>query len=272
MPFLPAVGEILPPPFAWVVIPEGSVTLAAGSYLASDTTFHVPEFSIGKYPITNAQYRVFIEAGGYENPEWWTEQGEESFLRSNQQKSPRYLGDLKFSHPKQPVLGLSSFEAIAFANWLQQTAQRYYPTVDAAHYRISLPTEQQWQRAAQAMPDGTDSGRRYPWGDVWDGEACQHCVGEARTDRTAQVDAYENRRNQSPCGVVDLAGNAWEWCLTHLQTGRNDIEGPDLRVQRGGSWFDSDPERFQVTARHMPFPGWLTIYWTFRICLSYTPS
>ncbi|MEO1167051.1 MAG: SUMF1/EgtB/PvdO family nonheme iron enzyme, partial [Chloroflexota bacterium] len=111
--------------------------------------------------------------------------------------------------------------------------------------------------------------RQYPWGDDWDAQACNHSVSRNRLQRTSPVDAYETKGNVSPCGVVDMAGNAWEWCLTHVLTGSQEKEGSDARVHRGGSWFDDDPNRFKVTARHKPFPGFWTLYWAFRICLTF---
>jgi formylglycine-generating enzyme required for sulfatase activity len=73
--------DLLPAPFDWCEIPAGKVTLIPGdsdkenSYLKSNTTFDVPAFAIAKYPVTNAQFAKFIEAGGYKTRKWWTADG-----------------------------------------------------------------------------------------------------------------------------------------------------------------------------------------------------
>ena len=81
------IPSILPPPFAWIDIPAGEVTLRydwegwrGGIYLGSDQleTFHVPAFSIAKYPVTNAQFARFVKAGGYDQQQWWTDSGWEA--------------------------------------------------------------------------------------------------------------------------------------------------------------------------------------------------
>jgi formylglycine-generating enzyme required for sulfatase activity len=97
-----------------------------------------------------------------------------------------------------------------------------------ANWQVSLPTEQQWQRAAQG-----DDGREYPWGDAFDSSRCN--TEESGIKRTTPVNQYPN--GISPYGVYDMAGNVWEWCL-------NEYEDPDItslaashsHVVRGGSW------------------------------------
>src|ERR1051326_3729330 len=69
--------ELMPQPFGWMDIPAGQVTFgdhvsAKGGYVRQAMTFDVPAFSIAKYPVTNAQFAKFIEAGGYHQLKWWT--------------------------------------------------------------------------------------------------------------------------------------------------------------------------------------------------------
>lgn len=73
MKFFSKLLDILPTPFAWVEIPAGKVTLGTyytGGHITQPTTFDVPAFAIAKYPVTNAQFAKFIDAGGYKQQKW----------------------------------------------------------------------------------------------------------------------------------------------------------------------------------------------------------
>jgi formylglycine-generating enzyme required for sulfatase activity len=241
--------DLLPPPFDWIEIPAGKVTLggnksANGGYISKATVFDVDAFAIAKYPVTNAQFRKFVDgAKGYTQRKWWTEAGWEAREQGWDWDSvkyewkptwkawtePRFWKDKKWNGDEYPVVGISWYEAIAFCRWLSE----------ASGENILLPTDQQWQRAAQALPDGRDSGYAYPWGPDWDSERCNNSVGkDTRENRTSSVTRYEGKdKGDSPCGVVDMVGNVWEWCLTAYETGSDDLDGTDVRVLRGESWY-----------------------------------
>lgn len=220
------VYDILPSPFEWIDIPAGKVTLIAGkgwsnNYIpeGQSRTFDVPAFAIAKYPVTNAQFRKFIEAGGYRQKNWWTDAGWQT-KEKEKWKEPRYWQESKWNGAQQPVVGVSWYEAIAFCQWLSEISDE----------NILLPTEQQWQRAAQG-----DDGRAYPWGNAWDCERCNNSVTPCNSNITTPVTHYAGK-GDSPFGVVDIAGNVWEWCLTKYKTGGDNLDGTDVRVLRGGSW------------------------------------
>jgi len=220
----------LPGPFEWVRIPPGN-------------------FSISRYPITNRQFAVFMEAGGYDERRWWTRAGWEQRLELGL-VCPRYWELSLWNGPDQPVVGVSWYEAVAFSRWLSEI------TGEA----ITLPTENQWQQAAQG-----DDGRTYPWGDAWDCERCNNAVMPCSSGATTAVQQYADY-GDSPYGVADMAGNVWEWCLTDYDTGHND---PDQfagrRVMRGGAWVAHSPERFRTTDRYRFFPNYTTNYFGFRV-------
>jgi len=221
--------DLMPQPFAWITIPAGEVTLEAGGYVYKPTTFTVPAFEIAKYPITNAQYKLFIDAGCYDERCWWTEDGWQAksdgwVYQDDWRKTgkawtqPRLWDDTQWNGADYPVIGVSWYEAVAFCNWLSETTGE----------SIMLPTEQQWQHAAQ----GSD-GRLYPWGNEWDITRCNNAsLGLGKTTPVTQFEGL----GDSPYGVVDMLGNAWEWSRTSHKTGEDDLNGTDTRILRGGSY------------------------------------
>ena len=239
---------LLPAPFAWIKIPAGQVTI-------KDKVYPVAPFAIAKYPLTNAQFAPFIEAGGYKEKKWWTEAGWEAREQGwdwNSKESkwkptgqpwtePRYWTDKKWTGKDQPVVGVSWYEAVAYCVWLSEQSGQ----------KIMLPAEAQWQYAAQG-----DDGREYPWGKEWDCQRCNNSVKPCDSKGTTLVTAYEGKaKGDSPFGVVDMAGNVWEWCLTEYESGSNERSGTNVRVLRGGSWFNYDPASFRVSYRGRYDPG-----------------
>jgi formylglycine-generating enzyme required for sulfatase activity len=201
---------VKPRPYEWVKIPAGYVILLdVGGYLKELTSFDVPAFEIGKYPVTVAQYDEFIQDGGYQNVKWWD--GLDRKL-----DSPMELPE--FSRPDHPRVNVNWFEAIAYCRWLSAKLDKI----------VTLPIEQQWQRAAQG-----DDNRTYPWGYTWEEGHCNTL--ENRLSATTRVNYYEGK-GDSPYEVVDMAGNVWEWCLTNYVTGGVEVNSDASRTLRGGSW------------------------------------
>lgn len=245
--------DILPQPFAWIEIPAGKVTLVEQyrekSYFGERDerkTFNVPTFAIAKYPITNAQFAKFIEAGGYNQNKWWTDAGWKVRERGKWTQ-PHYWTDANFNQPDHPVVGVSWYECIAFCRWLSEI------TGD----QITLPTEQQWQRAAQG-----DSNRMFPWGDRFDKRRCNYDSG-----RTTPVTQYEGK-GDSPFGVVDLSGNVREWCLTEYDSGSHEINSTNARVLRGGSWSEFFEIDLRTDYRAYKYPHVRDNHFGFRLVRS----
>jgi hypothetical protein len=194
--------ELLPAPFAWIDIPAGKVTLVEGyfdgSYIkkGQKQTFDVPAFQIAKYPLTNAQFRLFVEADGYAKPEWWTDEGWAK-RKTEGWTEPRFWQETTLNQDNYPVVGMSWFEVVAYGLWLSE----------ATGEAISLPTEQQWQWAAQG-----DTNWAYPYGDKLDISKCNF-----NSNSTTPVTQYEGK-GDSPFKVVDMSGNVFEWCA--LATGQ----------------------------------------------------
>ncbi len=228
---LPTSEHILPPPFAWIRIPAGQVTLERGGYLSQATTFEVPAFEIAKYPLTKAQFEKFIQAGGYAQRAWWTDEGWQVKEKEGWQRPGPDPWEWSDTEPPwnpldHPVYGVSWYEAVAFCLWLS----------DVTDEHIMLPAEQEWQRAAQG-----DDYRAYTWGDKWVAGRCNSRanIGTIPDFETTPVRLFEGK-GDSPFKVVDMIGNVWEWCRTDFETGAQDIhKSATERVWRGGShWLD----------------------------------
>lgn len=236
----PDLSHILPPPFEWCEIPPGWVTLEDASdplvYNPPGTKggkFHVKCFWIAKYPITNAQYRVFEnDEDGYVNPVWWNYSDEAMVWREGN-STPE---DTAFDGSDLPRTNVSWYEAIAFCQWLDRKVKQWrksgtLPPSRVMPYIITIPTEQQWQRGAQG-----DDGRSYPWGNQEPDKSWCNCH-DSNVGKTTPVTQYP--KGVSPYGVWDMAGNVWEWCLTTWSNDDfNEIEGHEARVLRGGSWYE----------------------------------
>lgn len=210
-------------------------------------------YSIGKYPVTNAQFKLFMDAGGYANQQLWTQAGWQR-CKNEKWNQPHFLMDAIWNEAEQPVVGVSWYEAVAYCLWL----------TDITSEKIMLPTEDQWQFAAQS-----DDGREYPWGNDWDCKKCNNSVSPCKNSQTSPVRQYEGN-GDSPFGVVDMAGNVWEWCATdYYANNTNDVyRSADSRVLRGGSWLGDDTDYFQCDHRIGVIPHGRGVYWGFRLALS----
>ncbi|WP_245815739.1 formylglycine-generating enzyme family protein [Luteimonas chenhongjianii] len=184
--------------------PEGMVTIPAGSFLFqvggieiegfnwagvdvqypwedSPRRHHrrrmdLAAFHIDRHPVTNAQFKRFIDASGY------APRDAHNFLRHWVDGAPRAGWDHK------PVTWVSLEDARAYAQWAGKR----------------LPREWEWQYAAQ----GHD-GRRYPWGNDWHDSFAPRINRGRRLQPPADVDAHP--QGASPFGVEDLVGNVWQW-------------------------------------------------------------
>jgi formylglycine-generating enzyme required for sulfatase activity len=204
------------PDIHWVEIPGGEFIYQEGETYAS-----LPTFYMAQYPITVAQYAAFIADGGYQQRHYWTDAG---WTWKRDVSSPMLWQAPKWHTENQPIVGITYYEASAFACW-------YALKVGLHADIIRLPTEQEWEKAAR----GTD-GRVYPWGmrmqsgySNFNETYAYHYVGENFLKRPTAVGIYP--KDRSPYGVFDMAGNVREWTQTpHYQSGH---------VIRGGGWFNN---------------------------------
>jgi len=224
--FAPTIAAI--PDIDWVDIPEGPFL-----YGDKKTDITLPAFKIARYPVTNRQYQCFIDDGGYADGRWW--QGlAETPLPSGEGRVRAERG--RWNGPNQPRETVSWYEMVAYSRWLTAKLQAYGLIPEGMAVR--LPTEQEWEKAAR----GT-GGRKFPWGEEYQsGQANINetwgNTGTFNLGQTTAVGIYPV--GVSPYGLLDMAGNVWEWCLNEYdQPERRGTEGDARRVARGGSWDDS---------------------------------
>jgi gamma-glutamyl hercynylcysteine S-oxide synthase len=225
-----------------VEVPGGDCTIGAGppgfAYDNERPRHHtdVRGYLIGATPITNATYLTFVEGGGYERREWWSDEGwswkEDYDITRPQSWTPDHRAEWRLSgmeplHPDRPVVHISWFEADAFAR--------------AQGGR--LPTEVEWEKAA-TWDQERRTARVHPWG----GEPLVAGV-HANVDQLAggPVVAGSHPAGASPYGCLGMIGDVWEWTSTDFSgypgftayPYREYSEvffGSQYKVLRGGSW------------------------------------
>ena len=201
-----------------ILIPAGSFQMGCDSSNPAEScngdeqplhTVMLDAYSIDKYEVTNARYKACVDAGGCEPP-----QEASSYTRAV------YFGNPEFAD--YPMIKVNWHQASAFCAWEGKR----------------LPTEAEWEKAAR----GTD-GRIYPWGDQAPTQELANFDGNVGD--TTPVGSYP--AGASPYGVMDMAGNVWEWVNDwydgsyYSQSPSENPQGPasgEYRVLRGGSWGD----------------------------------
>jgi formylglycine-generating enzyme required for sulfatase activity len=223
---LPTLSPDVP---ATICIPAGPFWI--GSFL-NDRDAHdnekprrelnLPAYEIGRYPVTNAQYACFL-AGNPDYPVPYL--NEERARPYNWYSEARSYPEGKADHP---VVLVSWEDAMAYCHWLTLVTGRSY----------RLPTEEEWEKAARG---GLPEARRYPWGNEWRPGLCN--TQELERKGTTSVGEFE-RTSKSPFGVVDMAGNVWEWTASwynpYPDSPHESLNyGQIFRIVRGGSWRNS---------------------------------
>jgi formylglycine-generating enzyme required for sulfatase activity len=221
-----------------VYIPSGEFTMGSNTGLPNEKPEHkvyLDGYWIGKYEVTMRQYKAFILDQGY------------AALHYNVSKySPS---------DHHPVIRVSWEDANAYCNWLSKKKG----------LNFKLPTEAQWEKAAR----GAD-GRKYPWGNNEPDETLANFMKEV--GKTSPVGSYP--QGASPYGLLDVAGNVWEWCNDWYGSdyyGKSPDRNPPgpkggpLRVRRSGCWYDIAGE-LRCANRFFCRPSLRSDYLGFRLC------
>ncbi len=227
------------------------VRVPAGEFLMGDDQgygsealahrIHLDEYWMGKYPLTNAQYIVFMKDCGKGALYGWLD------------------GVPPESMERHPVVNVSWHDALEFCQWASRLTGQ----------RIRLPSEAEWEKAAR----GTD-GRQYPWGNARPDR--RHCNFNNNEKDTTPVGKY-SPLGDSPSGCADMAGNVWEWTCSlykgypyKLDDGREDLDYRGRRTMRGGS-FDSESRDVRCVTRSGYMRDDFLYELGFRVCLSLAP-
>jgi formylglycine-generating enzyme required for sulfatase activity len=182
-------------------------------------------YAITVTPITNRQYAAFVAATGYPAPDvdraTWRSYGlihpYERTRRFAWAKGP------PAGREDHPVVLVSVADAQAYAAWLSQRTGRAW----------RLPTELEWEKAARGI-----DGRPFPWGNEFDpARLNSHDAGPFDTVPVGRYPA-----GASPFGVLDAAGQVYEWTAT--------AAGPGHAIVKGGSWDDKGCGVCRPAARH----------------------
>ena len=267
-------GGVQWPDIVWEAIPPGRFNMGTegDAGYADEKPAHwvnIAAFKISRYPVTNAQFACFVEAGGYQDEQYWLQpkaaldwlrggKADLSLLDDNpdyqksyadwlaQEKTrrqPWFWEQRQSNNPNHPVVGISWFEALAFCNWLN--ANKVYPS------QVRLPTEAEWEYAAR----GKDS-LTYAWGNEPDPTLGNY--EDTGLRRTSTVGLFPPGKSfaDSDIKLYDMSGNVWEWTSSQWGTkvgspdfnyqnwaaqeaSRDDLGAHVLRVTRGGSWLNS---------------------------------
>jgi formylglycine-generating enzyme required for sulfatase activity len=225
-------------------VPGGPFVMGEGKNQHTNDTLQ-QGYWIGRFPVTQAHFQQFIDAGGYHNRDYWLEA-----IRNDTWREPGeakgFLDDEWRSAPKQyrepfglanyPVVGIMWYEMQAFTLWLNTV-------IDLPEgYRIQLPSEAEWEKAARGgtkLPPNADhpshqplqqiasapnpdvqptfvdnlrQERLYPWGDTEERDrAAPNLTNYDATQigSTSAVGAFP--QGSSPYGCEELSGNVWEW-------------------------------------------------------------
>jgi len=240
-----------------------------GNWPADAAPLKIADFELAAYPVTVAQFALFVKQDGYRQERYWSADGWQWREGKNRSK-PWWWNDPVWIAPNQPVIGVSWYEAEAYCCWLDEQ-------LHDSPSPFRLPTEAEWEWAARG-PEGW----RYPWGENWEAWRCNSL--ESSLNRTSAVGSFPGGAagwwqavTDGGDQVHDLAGNVWEWTASAYsedysksnQSVMNANLGGGSRVLRGGSW-DTEPKWLRLATRNRLNPRLGGSFIGFRLTMTLT--
>jgi len=282
-----ALGDPRLDPFRddrWVFVSPGRFTMGDNQSQWDDEKPEHPveitrSYWLGRFPVTNAEYRRFVEDEAYKERRWWSDaawdwlrlegpaydawfeewwEGLDYISNENKEKyredyrgycrpsgGPAFWRERRFNGANQPVVGVNWHEANAYCRWLAAKLKDDLPKWLNGDLEVGLPGEGQWEFAARG-----EKNRAYPWGNK---PAPNRDLAnyESHIGHTTPVGLYP--LGATPGGLLDMAGNVWEWqrnewhdnykkcqgsdnCQHSDKNTLNEASSASLRPLRGGAW------------------------------------
>lgn len=230
-----------------VYIPPGEFTMGSNDGEDDEKLSHkvtLDGYWMGKYEVTFEQYDKYCEEAGKTKPD-----------------------DRGWGREKRPVINVSWTDANEYCKWFSQKIG----------LKFKLPTEAQWEKSARGI-----NGYKYPWGDhgpYYNGKwYANHAANDSWDKRgddgfeyTAPVGSFS--LGESPYGLMDMAGNVWEWCNDwyagdyYKKSLEKNPKGPEsgtYHVVRGGSWL-GDARLLRCASRDFDRPSYRSYLRGFRL-------
>jgi formylglycine-generating enzyme required for sulfatase activity/RecA/RadA recombinase len=256
-------------------VPPGPFMMGESDDLHQNDTLDYG-YWLGRYPITVAQFRIFVEASGYK--------------LMNEDSNEDSLGDLA----NRPVRFVTWYDAVAFCHWLTKHWQKQGLLPN--NWQVTLSSEAEWEKAARGglkqpevaviksisevkewqpsttMIENDRSRRCYPWGDEENSTLANY--GGTGIGTTSAVGCF--LVGVGPYGVEEMAGNVWEWTRSRNRQypysrtdGREDLDAPDNvpRILRGGAFSDRE-QLVRCAARFRNYPRRRSDDFGFRVVVS----
>ena len=197
----------------------------------------IPSFNASRYLVSNQEFMAFVEAGGYQSPEFWTEEGQ-NWLSFKKADMPRFWFKRDGQYWQRNLLDemplplnwpveVNYLEAKAFCNWLAETTGR----------DIRLPTEPEWYLLRENVATDLVSWSEAP--------------GNTNLEYFASSCPVDRFNNQ---GFYDVVGNVWQWTESPIDAFSgfevhplyDDFSTPTFdgkhNLIKGGSWISTGNE------------------------------
>ena len=231
----------------YILIPGGKYIVGSkkpGKDEKSEQLISLSPFYIGRFPVTNGLFEIFVEKTGYKTVAEKVGHGKVYYGRFQRKKDettglmtstwnsslycktvegacwyqPCGPGSTLHKKRNHPVVQISLEDAMAFAAW---TGKR-------------LPAEYEWEAASR-----TAKGWIFPWGKEWKKHSCN--IEDSYTGDTTPVEKYAEFENDF--GIVDTIGNILEWTLDDFTVLSDNKNNYRYRIAKGGSWISGDDIR-----------------------------